>query len=250
MNWERDKVEKLVIVIPAYNEENIENVVISWHKVAEEIDKQGYESQLLIVDDGSTDHTFEVLSKLSKDRSLLKTITKDNQGHGATLLYGYKYALEEGATWIFQTDSDGQTLASEFWDFWKYRDEYDMVIGNRTKREDGISRIIVTKILKLVIWSCFGVWVTDANTPFRLMRREWIEESLKYIPDDYNLTNVILSVICEKRKLRVKYIPITFLQRQGGINSINIAKITKIGIKALKDFVLINRNINREIETK
>ncbi len=47
-----------------------------------------------------------------------------------------------------------------------------MVIGYRNKRQDGCSRVFVTKVLKLVIWICFGVKVTDANTPFRLMNAE------------------------------------------------------------------------------
>lgn len=41
-------------------------------------------------------------------------ITKPNSGHGATVLYAYKYAIQNGADYVFQTDSDGQTLTEEF----------------------------------------------------------------------------------------------------------------------------------------
>ena len=47
------------------------------------------------------------------------------------MLYAYHYALEQGADYVFQTDSDGQTLPEEFWPFWEQRKEYDMLIGNR-----------------------------------------------------------------------------------------------------------------------
>lgn len=58
-------------------------------------------------------------------------------------------------------------------------------------------------------------------------------------------TYVIISIIYAKKKLSVKYIPIIFLPRQGGVNSINLKKINKIGIKALKDFRMINKEINK-----
>ena len=55
------------------------------------------------------------------------------------------------------------------------------------------------------------------------------------------LTNVLISVIFNKRKCRVLYRPISFKNRQGGVNSINFKKITGIGLQALKDFYNINK---------
>lgn len=75
------------------------------------------------------------------------------------------------------------------------------------------------------------------------MSNRSLKECIKLVPKDFNLSNVILSVIYEKKKMSVKYIPITFRERQGGVNSINIKKITKIGFKALKDFKEINANL-------
>ena len=232
----------LYIVIPAYNEQdNIRRVVEDWYPVVE---KAGGESRLLIVDDGSKDDTFEILTRLARNRPRLKPVTKANQGHGATVLYGYRYALRAGADYVFQTDSDGQTLASEFWPFWKRRKQYDMVIGLRNHREDGLSRVIVTKVLKLTVLFCFHVYVPDANTPFRLMSAESLRANVRKIPKNYNLSNVVLSVLYEKY-YRTKYIPITFRPRQGGVNSINIRKIAGIGRKAVTDFMKINQMIRR-----
>ena len=151
--------------------------------------------------------------------------------------------MEHGADYIFQTDSDGQTLPSEFEAFWEQRSLYDMVIGWRKGREDGASRVFTTKVLKLVIKVCFGVTVTDANTPFRLMKASILQEQIKLVPKDFNLSNVIITVIYTKKGLGVKYMPITFRPRQGGVNSINLKKIFKIGKQALKDFREINKAI-------
>ena len=239
-------MDKLYIVIPAYNEEeNIENVVNDWYPVVTAHDGNG-ESRLLIINDGSKDSTYEKLKELAKDRPLMEPVTKPNSGHGATILYGYGLAIDRGADYIFQTDSDGQTLPSEFAGFWQNREDYDMVIGSRAGRQDGFSRIVVTKTLKAVIRICFGVTVTDANTPFRLMKAETLKKYIGLIPRDYFLSNVLISVIYKKKGLKVKYIPITFRPRQGGVNSINMKRIFNIGRKAFREFREINRTIEKE----
>jgi len=237
-------MDTLYLVMPAYNEEeNIEKVVNDWYPVVERI---GGGSHLVIIDDGSKDGTYRLMKELSESRPLFRPLTKANQGHGATVLYGYQYALNHHADYVFQTDSDGQTNPEEFWEFWEQRGQYDMVIGHRCRREDGASRVFVTKVLKLVIRLCFHVEVTDANTPFRLMRSDVLAEQLELIPKDFNLSNVVLSVLYAKRKKRVKYIPITFRPRQGGVNSINLKKICKIGYQAVKDF----RDMNKIFQQK
>lgn len=233
--------EKLYIVIPAYNEdENIENVVKEWHEVVEKI---GEESKLVVINDGSKDNTLQKLRELQKDFKQLEVLDKKNGGHGDTVLYGYKYALDNNATYIFQTDSDGQTLASEFWAFWEERKNHSAIIGYRDTRKDGFSRIVVTKTLKLVLFLIFRLNITDANTPYRLMSHEVLEKYFPMIPEHFNLSNVMLTVLLIKNKEDVEFKHITFRPRQGGVNSINLKKITKIGIQAVKDFRRIKKQL-------
>lgn len=237
-------MDKLYLVMPAYNEEeNIGQVIADWYPVVEQI---GGESRLVVLDDGSKDRTYSILKDACAEHPLLVPVKKENQGHGATVLYGYRYALEQEPDYIFQTDSDGQTDPREFWEFWEQREAYDMVIGHRCRREDGRSRVFVTQVLKLVIRLCFHEDVTDANTPFRLMKAEVLREQIRLIPENFNLSNVILSVIYAKKGLRVKYIPITFRPRQGGENSINLKKIFGIGCQAVRDFWKINRMLPKD----
>ena len=234
-------MDKLYIIIPAYNEEaNIEMVAREWHEVVAGISQ---DSRLVIINDGSKDQTYEKLCALQAELPQLLPVTKENGGHGATVLYGYFYALEHGADYIFQTDSDGQTLASEFQEFWEQRDEKKILIGYRNHREDGISRIFVTKVLKIVLFLIFGIRVTDANTPYRLMPKELLQKYIVKVPENFNLSNVMLTVLFLRGKENVQFIPITFRPRQGGVNSINLKKITKIGIQAVKDFRTIKKNL-------
>ena len=234
-------MDKLYIIIPAYNEEaNIELVAREWHEVVAGI---GQDSRLVIINDGSKDQTYEKLCALQAELPQLLPVTKENGGHGATVLYGYFYALEHGADYIFQTDSDGQTLASEFQGFWEQRNEKKVLIGYRNHREDGISRIFVTKVLKMVLFLIFGNRVTDANTPYRLMPKKLLQKYIVKVPENFNLSNVMLTVLFLRGKENVQFIPITFRPRQGGVNSINLKKITKIGIQAVKDFRTIKKNL-------
>lgn len=235
--------DNLYIVMPAYNEEeNIEEVVKEWHEVVQKI---GNDSKLVVVDDGSKDSTYKKLCELKKSYPCLEPVTKSNSGHGATVLFAYQYALDKKADYIFQTDSDGQTLPSEFWAFWNDREKHAAIIGHRNHRQDGFSRIFVTKTLKFVLWCIFGLKITDANTPYRLMKREILEKYIKRIPENFNLSNVMLTVLLIDNKEDVEFRPITFRPRQGGVNSINFKKIIGIGKQAVKDFRRIKKEMKK-----
>lgn len=226
-------MDKLFIVMPAYNEEeNIEQVVSDWYPIVANINK---DSRLVIIDDGSRDSTYEKLCSLKEEYPQLIAVTKPNSGHGSTCLYAYRYAIENGADYIFQTDSDGQTLAELFPPFWELRKEYDMIIGSREVREDGLFRLIITRSLRIIIKMFFGVFVRDANIAYRLMESNALKEALEVIPSDFYLANVLVSIVFAKRNKRVKSIPVTVRPRQGGVNSVFAPQIIKIGFRAIKD---------------
>ena len=233
--------EKLYIVIPAYNErDNIYQVLDDWYPVVEK-HSGGGESRLVVIDDGSKDDTYAIMQEYAKTHPLFEPLTKPNGGHGATVLYGYHYALEHGADYIFQTDSDGQTDPAEFEKFWQIREGYDAIFGNRTSRGDGFSRAVVEKVLCAVLWTYFHVSVPDANAPFRLMKAGYVEEYLPLMPENYNLPNALLTAFGAYFHRKIRFIPICFKPRQGGTNSINIRKIVRIGHQALHDFCEIRK---------
>ena len=237
----------LYIVMPAYNEEgNIKNVVAQWHSVLTKINTQeGRRSKLLIANDGSKDKTYELMQGLTAGYPDFEPLDKPNSGHGATVLYLYRKAIEAGAGFIFQTDSDGQTNPDEFWQMWENRNQYDFQIGDRSTREDGKDRVFVTRVLRFVVRLMFGVYVKDANTPFRLMKSERLQAVMQVIPPDFFLCNVAISAIAVKWNERCRWYPITFKPRQAGVNSINFKRIIKIGWKALGDFRMINKQLKK-----
>lgn len=237
-------MDKLYIIVPAYNEaENIKKLIDDWYPIVEKYNANG-ESRLVIVNDGSKDNTYDICCRYAENKPLLKPLTKQNGGHGPTLLFGYRYALENNADYIFQTDSDGQTDPNEFKQFWNLRNEYDAIIGSRSAREDGVSRKFVEKTLLFILKITFGVRIPDSNAPFRLMKRQLIEKYIDKMPTDFNLPNVMFTTYFSYFHEKIKFIEISFKPRQGGVNSINIKKIVKIGWKALGDFKYLKKHID------
>lgn len=240
----------LYIIIPAYNEAaNIRQVIREWYPVVEKYHGNG-KSRLVIIDDGSRDDTYGIVRQEMQQRPLLTGMTKANSGHAPACIFGYRYALEHGADYIFQTDSDGQTRAAEFEKFWKAKDRHDVVMGYRRKRGDGFSRLFVSRTLRVVIRMCFHADVLDANVPYRLMRADVLKDCLELVENDYILGNVVLSVAFVKKNYDVRFLPVTFAPRQGGVSMYNWGRILGIGKDCLKEFAAINKRMNRKLAQK
>ena len=233
----------LYIIIPAYNEEdNIKSCIEQWYEVVQKHDGNGL-SRLVIIDDGSRDSTYSLIMEEVRKRPLLTGLTKKNGGHGSTVLYGYRYAIDHNADFIFQTDSDGQTDPGEFEQFWKNRESFDAVIGNRVKRGDGKSRKFVEDTVCFLLKTVFGIRVEDANAPFRLMKTSIVDKYINKLPADFNIPNIMFTTYFVYYGEKVKFLPISFKPRLKGNNSINIRKIVKIGYKALGDFYRLRRDM-------
>lgn len=233
----------LYVVIPAYNEEeNIKRCIEQWYEIVQRHDGNGL-SRLVIIDDGSRDSTYSLIMEEAKERPLLKGLTKKNGGHGSTVLYGYRYAIDHNADFIFQTDSDGQTNPDEFEQFWLNRDKYDAVIGNRVKRGDGKSRKFVEDTVCFLLKMVFGITVKDANAPFRLMRTKIVAKYINKLPVDFNIPNIMFTTYFVYYGEKVQFLPISFKPRVKGSNSINIRKIVKIGYTAVGDFYRLRREM-------
>lgn len=240
--------EILYIVMPAYNEEkNIAEVVKEWYPMLSVADDK---SRLVIADGGSSDSTLEILYELKNKYPRLDILFRPNTDHGTKVILLYKYALSKGADWVFQTDSDGQTVAKEFEEFWQMRRQYDAILGNRKIRGDGKDRKFVEDVLRMYIMFFFGVWIPDANAPFRLMSSGIIQKYISIVPDDFNLPNAVLSACFSRYNERVTYREITFRCRQGGANYMNVSRILKIGAESIRNFWKIKHRMNELLTSK
>ena len=227
--------------MPAYNEEDsIGDVIDSWYPLVE---KNGNYSRLVVADSLSTDKTHDILLALKEKYPKLIILSDTLKFHGPKVIALYRYAIDNNADFIFQTDSDGQTNPKEFEDFWNLREEYDAILGNRTVRGDGESRKFVENTVCMLLKLFFGINVPDANAPFRLMRTSVVSKYIDRLPKDYNLPNIMLTTYFSYYKEKLLFKEISFKPRQAGVNSINIPKIVKIGMNSLKDFYRFRKDM-------
>jgi glycosyltransferase involved in cell wall biosynthesis len=227
-------MDSLYIVMPAYNEEaNIDKTVNTWYSI---LDGKDEASRLVVADSGSSDSTHQILLNLQNQYPKLVILEHTEKQHGPKVIALYDYAVKNYIDYIFQTDSDGQTNPDEFEQFWKLRKKYDGIFGYRPVRGDGKIRAFVEKVVCALLRLYFGVKVPDANAPFRLMKSEVVKNYLYNMKPDYNLPNIMMTTYFVYYHEKCRFIPISFKPRQGGKNSVNLAKIIKIGWNALKDF--------------
>jgi dolichol-phosphate mannosyltransferase len=206
----------LTILMPAHNEADIiAAAVTEWH--AEVIAKIPG-SRLLVIDDASTDRTPEVLGQLTTSLPGFDFIHRDvNVGHGKALRFGFSQVETD---FVFQTDSDRQHRPSDFWRLWELRDQYDFVFGVRAKRQDGGFRLVVTTLMRVVNWLLWQVWISDANCPFKLMRRDALTAVLKLVPEDSFIPMVMVSILARRMRFRVTEVRVEHLPRRGGTQSL------------------------------
>ena len=145
--------------------------------------------------------------------------------------------MSRGASFVFQTDSDGQTEPNDFFSFWDRRATLDAQIGKRINRGDGLSRVFVSFVLRIVLFVTLRVYTKDANTPFRLVKRDTLQEFLAFCPSDFQICNALMSGWLVKNKKRVAWFPVHFYVRRGGEQSINMKKIVKLGVETFFRFV-------------
>ncbi len=222
---------ELVVVIPVYNEQpSLRKVIREWYL---EIENWTEDFVILVMNDGSTDRSPAIVERLQEqlgDR--IRLHTHSNRGHGLTCLVGYERALNLGARYVFQIDSDGQCDPQYFFRLWRERDRYQVIYGWRKARDDGWRRVLASRLLRMVLLVTARVWCIDANTPYRLMHASVLKgpvTRLKATPVD--LTNIGLAVLLKRLSVTHGKVPIRFRERYGGEPSV---RLTQFGAKAVE----------------
>ena len=150
---------QLSLVLPCYNEEqNIERTVrdvVTW------FEKDGVEGEIVVVNDGSTDGTAEILERLMQEIPYLRVVTHEhNKGYGATLRDGCDAADKE---YIAFMDSDGQFHAEEMGMLTPHLSDHRMVAGVRKDRADPWNRKLNAWLYGRLVRIVLGVKKKDIN---------------------------------------------------------------------------------------
>jgi glycosyltransferase involved in cell wall biosynthesis len=187
--------DELWVVMPVYNEGAATATAV--HEWAAGVRALCPEAVVCIVDDGSTDDTPAVLESVASALPAIRVLRQRNAGHGQACVNGYRTALDSGAHWILQVDSDGQCDPACFARLWSARHGKAAVFGLRRQRQDGLVRTVISRVLTLVVYAATGTWVRDSNSPYRLMRADALSRALPRVGSDVYLANVLVAVELE-----------------------------------------------------
>jgi glycosyltransferase involved in cell wall biosynthesis len=162
----------LSVILPAHNEE--EAIATTVHEVIEILSAWLLDFEVIVVDDGSLDHTGVILDTLAATHPCLKVIHHPvNQGYGAALVSGFEAVTRDRA---FFMDSDGQFDIHDLERFFPLIEDYDAVLGYRIDRQDTWMRKVNAWGWKILIGMVFGIYVRDIDCAFKLYPTDFFQK--------------------------------------------------------------------------
>ncbi len=219
---------ELSFIIPAKNEED--SIEILYTEILEVVKQLKKTYEIIFIDDGSTDKTFQVMEKIHQNDRNVKVIRfRGNFGKSAALQVGFDHA--EGKI-IFTLDADLQDNPKEIPSFINMIEEgYDLVSGWKKNRHDpSIGKVIPSRIINFLTRRLTGIKIHDTNCGFKAYRRELID-NLNLYGELYRF----IPIIAAKQNFRVGEVIVEHRARKYGKTKFGWSR----GIKGILDLLTI-----------
>jgi glycosyltransferase involved in cell wall biosynthesis len=207
----------LSIVIPAYNEaQSLQALVDGIESVVERLSLASYE--IVLVDDGSTDGTTELMAGLARARPHVKALLlRTNFGKSAALMAGFREATGDI---IITMDADLQDDPDEIPVFIeKIESGFDLVSGWKRERHDPLEKRLPSRLFNFIVRKVSGVPLHDNNCGFKAYR-SWCVKGLELRGNQHRFVAAILSW----RGARIAEIPVLHHERRYGTTKYGIAR--------------------------
>jgi glycosyltransferase involved in cell wall biosynthesis len=208
---------RVLIIIPAYNEEASVGAVID--RIVAETPYR----EIVVLNDGSTDAT----ARVAAARGAIVLNLPWNVGIGAAVQTGYCFAARNGYDYTVRVDGDGQHEVSHIPDLLAplIAGEADLVIGSRALGEgryrSSLPRAVGIKMLAAIVSRLTGRTITDTTSGFQASNRAVTERLARDYPDDYPEVESI--VMLSRNGFRVKEVGVRMAVRSAGRSSITAA---------------------------
>jgi len=218
---------------PAYNDAGtIASMVVTADRTLRAL-TDDYE--VIVVNDGSPDHTAEILADLRTRYPKLRVVSHPtNRGYGGALRSGFANASKE---LICYTDGDAQYDPREFKLLVeRLRDDVDMVQGYKIQRHDPLHRVVIGKLYHWIVRAAFNLHVRDVDCDFRLIRKRVFDEV--ELTQDSGVICVELMTKIEQARFRLTEVPVHHYHRAYGQSQFfNFRRVGRVGVDLLKLWV-------------
>ena len=214
-------MEKLII-IPTYNErDNIEPLL-------ERVLALPHGFEILVVDDGSPDGTGEVVEEWSRRDARVHVLRRPGKlGLGSAYRDGFRFALDHGAELIFEMDADFSHDPGALGGFLVAAEDADVVLGSRYLNGVSVVNWPLSRLFLSYFANAYTRWVTglpvrDATGGFKCFRRRALESvRLDKVKSDGYAFQIEMTFKCWRKGMRVKEIPILFVDRSVGVSKMS-----------------------------
>ncbi len=220
---------KISFIVPVYNEEKCAGQFLE--TLYSSLAKSEVDFEIVVVDDGSTDRSLEIISQVPH----IKVLKNDeNRGYGSAIKTGILAAKFDK---ILIIDADGTYPIEKISKLIEESDNYDMVVGARIGQK--VHQSLLKKIAKWPVNQLanylVGFKITDLNSGFRIFKKDIALKYFRLLPNGFSFTtNITLAFLSSG--YTVKYIPIDYFKRIGK------SKVRPVK-DALNYFVLVMRMI-------
>ena len=240
---DRPTLGRVVMVVPTYNEvDNLAWIVGRLRAVQPDV-------HVLVVDDNSPDGTGKIAEELAAADDHVNVLHRTEKGGlGAAYKHGFRVALDEGFDVIGEMDADGSHQPEQLHLMLDALCDADLVIGSRWVPGGRVMnwpfrRELLSRGGNLYVRLLLGVRVRDATAGFRLFRRSALEAiDLDSVQSTGYVFQTDMVVRCLRRGLRVREVPIEFIERvrgdskmSGQVAAESLRRITAWGLRERRD---------------
>jgi len=169
----QNKLSSITVFFPCYNDEKTIGVLVTnAFKVLKSISE---DHEVIVIDDGSSDKSREVLVQLKKRYNRLRLIFhKKNKGYGGALRSGFTATKKD---YVFYTDGDGQYDVNELPLLVNLMTrDVNFINGIKMERQDYIYRVVLGNLYNFIVRWAFLLPIFDTDCDFRLIRRSLIKQ--------------------------------------------------------------------------
>jgi len=219
-------LKKLSVIIPARNEED--NLTECISEISKELTHHSIDFEILVIDDGSTDNTLDIIKEISQSIASVKCIrNEDENGFGRAVRLGLENFIGDSVAIMMADRSDSPKDLVTYWKC--MQDGTDCVFGSRFTKGGKVYKypllkLLANRVVNKMIQVAFKIKCNDVTNAFKMYRREVIEGCRPFISPHFNLTvEIPLKAII--RGYTWKVVPISWKNRTKGVAKLKLREM-------------------------